>query len=138
MKTAVAYFSRTGHSKKIAEAIAASLQLKAFDVKAKPTLEAVDLLVLVGGIYAGASSPELKAYAESISKQQVRKVLLITSCTSNRQKQEMIRQILVKNGIEVVSNEFICQGNFLFFGIGHPNSEEIKAAVSFVKKYVTG
>lgn len=137
MKTAVVYFSRTGHSKKIAEAIAASLQLKAVDVKTKPTLEAVDLLVLVGGIYAGASSPELKAYAEGISKQQVRKVLLITSCTSNRQKQEMIRQILVKNGIEVVADEFVCRGNFLFFGLGHPNSEEINAAVSFAKKYVT-
>ena len=135
MKTAVVYFSRTGHSKKIAEAIAASLELKAIDVKTKPTLEAVDLLIMVGGIYGGASSPELKSYAESISKQQVRKVLLITSCVSKRQKQEMIRQILVKNGVEVVSDEFICQGNFLFFGIGHPNSEEIKAAGSFVKKY---
>jgi len=137
MKTAVVYFSRTNHSKKIAEAIATSLQLKAIDVKTKPTLEAVDLLIVVGGIYAGASSPELKEYAESISKQQVRKVLLITSCLSNRQKQDMIREILGKNGIEVAADEFVCRGNFLFFGLGHPNSEEIKAAVSFTKKYVT-
>ncbi len=137
MKTAVVYFSRTGHSKKIADAIANSLQLQAVDVKAKPLLEAVDLLVLVGGIYAGASSPEMIAYAESLGKQQVKKVLLITSCMSNRQKQDTIRQILVRNGIEVAADEFVCQGNFLFFGIGHPNSAELAAAVAFVKKYVT-
>ena len=47
MKTALLYATRTDHSKKIADAIAKSLQIKAQDVKTKPELQEVDLLFVV-------------------------------------------------------------------------------------------
>ena len=134
MKTALVYFSRTGHSKRIAKAIAEALQITALDVESEPLLDEVDLLFIVGGIYGGASSPELKAYAEGLSRSSVKKAALITSCLNRIHRQSMIREILTRKGIDVAPDEFVCRGSFLFFGLGHPSKEEIDAAVSFAKR----
>ncbi len=136
MKTALVYFSRTGHSKRIAKAIAEALQIAALDVKSEPVLNEVDLLFIVGGIYGGASSPELKAYAEGLSKSSVKKAALITSCLNRIHRQSMIREILTRKGIDVAPDEFVCKGSFLFFGLGHPSKEEIDAAISFARKAI--
>lgn len=134
MKTALIYVSKTGHSKKIAEAIATGLGIKGEDVKATPKLIDVDLLFIVGGIYGGQSLPELTDYIKTIDKSMVKKVALITSCVSKKSKQVLVRELLTSNDIEVVPDEFICQGNFLFFGLGHPNKKEIEDAVMFAKQ----
>lgn len=136
MKTALVYFSRTGHSKRIAKAIAEALQITPLDVKSEPVLDEVDLLFIVGGIYGGASSPELKAYAEGLSKSSVKKAALITSCLNRIHRQSMIREILTRKGIDVAPDEFVCRGSFLFFGLGHPSKEEIGAAISFARKAI--
>lgn len=136
MKTALVYFSRTGHSKRIAKAIAEALQIAALDVKSEPVLNEVDLLFIVGGIYGGASSPELKAYAEGLSKSSVKKAALITSCLNRIHRQSMIREILTRKGIDVAPDEFVCKGSFLFFGLGHPSKEEIDAAISFARRAI--
>ena len=136
MKTALVYFSRTGHSKRIAKAIAEALQITALDVKSQPVLDEVDLLFIVGGIYGGASSPELRAYAEGLSKRSVKKAALITSCLNRIHRQGMIREILTRKGIDVAPDEFVCRGSFLFFGLGHPSKEEIDAAISFARKAI--
>ena len=136
MKTALVYFSRTGHSKRIAKAIAEALQITALDAKSEPLLDEVDLLFIVGGIYGGASSPELKAYAEGLSKSYVKKAALITSCMNRIHRQSMIREILTRKGIDVAPDEFVCRGSFLFFGLGHPSKEEIDAAISFARKAI--
>lgn len=134
MKTALIYVSKTGHSKKIAEAIATGLGIKAEDVKTTPKLNDVDLLFIVGGIYGGQSLPELTDYIKTIDKNMVKKVALITSCVSKKSKQVVVRELLTSKDIEVVTDEFICQGNFLFFGLGHPNKKEIEDAVTFAKE----
>jgi len=136
MKTALIYISKTGHSSKIAKAISEELQIQADDVKTNPKLNNVDLLFIVGGIYGGQSMSELITYIKNIDKSMVKKVALITSCVSKKAKQDAVRELLVKNNIEVLTNEFICQGNFLFIGLGHPNKTDIDNAVSYAKKEV--
>ncbi len=62
---------------------------------------------------------------------------LITSCLSKKQRQDMIRDILIGNKIEVVAEEFICRGNLLFIGFGHPNKDDINDAISFAQKVIS-
>ena len=59
MNTAVLFRSMTGHSKKIANAVAAELGVEALNIKNKPVLQNIDLLFIAGGIYSGKSLPEL-------------------------------------------------------------------------------
>jgi flavodoxin len=133
MKTAVIYLTKTGHSKKIAEAVAAALSINAQDIKTEPELSDVDLLFIVGGIYASKSDPKMIAYIKKIDGSMVRKAALITSCASNRIKQDMVRKALGSNNIEVLADELICKGSLLFLRPGQPNITEIGKAVSYAK-----
>lgn len=134
MNTSVIYFSKTGHSKKLAEAIGKELEIPVTNINTNGKIKEADLLFVVGGIYAGKSAPEMIKYISSLDNSQVKRVALITSCTSKTTKQDMIREILEKKGIDVLSDEFVCQGSFLFFGLGHPSTADIEKAVSFAKE----
>ena len=135
MKIGLVYATKTNHSKKIADSIGAALNITAENTASNPKLEDVDLLFLVGGIYASKSLPEMINYVRSLDLSKVKQVALVTSCVSKRIPQAEVRELLTGNGIKVV-DEFICQGNFLFFGMGHPNTGDIEAAVGFAQKTV--
>ena len=134
MNKVVIYASMTGHSKKIALAIANELGIEAYNVKNKPILEDIDLLFIVGGIYGGNSSPNLIEYLNNdIKAEHIKKVALLTSSASKKAKQTDTRDILTKKGINVLEEEFTCKGAFLLIGLGHPNKGEIADAVEFAK-----
>jgi len=133
MKIAVIYYSKTGHSRKIAKAVAGGLWVQAQSLSEKPVLSGVDLLFVVGGIYSGKSDPQLLNYLATLSRNQVKRAALITSSMS-KSRQDMVRNALSNNGIEVVSDEYVLQGSFLFFGLGHPSVLEIAGAIAFAKK----
>ncbi len=126
----IIYATKTRHSQKIAEAIGDALGVQADNFTSGPVLKDVDLLFIVGGIYGGASLPAFLQYVHTLDKAMVKKAVLVTSCASKKQGQDGIRKILLEKGIPV-TNEFICQGSFLFMGMGHPNKKDIQAALNF-------
>ena len=67
----ILYMTKTGHSRKIAHAIADALELEALDAKSSPDLHNTDLLIVVGGIYGGRSNPELVEYVKKIDSSMV-------------------------------------------------------------------
>lgn len=136
MNTAIIYRSMTGHSKKIAHAIAAELKLTAQDIKAKPQLSDVDLLFIVGGVYSGKSLPDMAEYVKTLNTGKVKTAVLITSSASDKKGQNELRELLTAGGIEVAKEEYRCRGNFLFLKLGHPNKNEIAEAVAFAKKQI--
>lgn len=133
MNVKVVYATKTKHSKKLAEAIASKLQIKAQNISEHPVLEDVDLLFIAGGIYAGESLPEMISFVKELDNSKVKNVVLITSCTSKTTGQATVRKILNEKNIDVM-DEFICQGSFLFFGFGHPNRADIHDAVEFSRR----
>ncbi|MBF7095706.1 flavodoxin domain-containing protein [Alkalibacter mobilis] len=134
MKTNVVFYSKTGHSRKIAEAIGKELNVTPKSIKPELQLEETDLLFLVGGIYGGKCSPEIVQFASELTNNKIVNAVLVTSCMSNKQGQDEVRKTLEKNGINVFKNEYICKGSFLFFGMGHPSIEEVENAALFAKR----
>jgi len=134
MKIAVIYRSMTGHSRKIARAVAAELGVEAKDVKKSPSIKSVDLLLVVGGIYSGKSLPEMTDFLSSLDHSGVKKAVLITSSLSRKVGQDGVRAILSGKGIAVDTEELHLIGNFLFLKMGHPNKREIAEAVDFARK----
>lgn len=130
----VIYCTKTGHSRKIARAIAEELEVQAEDIKTGPVLKDVDLLFIVGGIYGGKSDPAMLGYLKNIDGSMVKKAALITSCVSKKHKQDMVRELLVNKQIEVVADEFLCRGSFLFIGLGHPDESDLNQAVAYAAK----
>ncbi|NLD60027.1 MAG: hypothetical protein GX647_10275 [Clostridiales bacterium] len=125
----IVFATRTGHSKKLAEAIGRALNIRAESVASKPDIKDVDLLFIVGGIYGGNSMPELLSLVDRLGGG-VGSVALVTSCASKKQRQEAVRKRLEQKGIPVV-DEMVCRGSFLFLGIGHPNDADLAEAERF-------
>ena len=134
----VVYATKTKHSKKLAEAIGKALNVTAVDVKTSPVPRAAELLFLVGGIYAGKSSPELIRYVEGLDVNQVKKVVLVTSSASvASRKQPEVYSLLTEKGVEVLE-EISCPGSFLWLSFGHPNTADLEEASARAKKIAAG
>lgn len=133
MKATVIYFTKTGHSRKLANAIATELQTKALDISKNPSLEPTECLYIVGGIYGGQSLPEMLEYVKAIKPKVTTNVVLVTSSVGNQQKQTEVAKILEENGIMVIE-ELLCQGSFLFFKMGHPNKKDIADLINQIKQ----
>ncbi len=136
MKCKVLYMTKTGHSRKIAMEVATALGLEAVDAKSDPDLRGIDLLVVVGGIYAGRSNPELVSYIGKLEKNAFGQAVLVTSCASKKFFQKEVRAAMVERGIEVFPEEFVCRGNFLFMGWGHPDAKDFAEATAFVDRVI--
>ncbi|HCL04356.1 MAG TPA: hypothetical protein DHW61_18430 [Lachnoclostridium phytofermentans] len=135
-KVKIVYATKTRHSKKIALALAKALNVQAEDVVSKPNLGTADLLFIVGGIYGGTSLPGLIEFAENLNKENIKKVVFITSSVKKTQGQDAVRKILEEKEISVV-DEIHCQGSFLFMKFGHPNNIDIRETIEASMKILT-
>lgn len=134
MKKEIIYCTMTGHSKKIANAIGKELNITPKNVLDSPTLQDVDILFIVGGIYDKKSSPKLIEYLNGVSKENIKKVFLITSSCYGKTGASEVRELLSKKGIKVSDKEFTCRGGFLFFYMFRPNKNDLNSAIDFAKR----
>lgn len=107
---AVRYFSKSGNTKKIAEAIAEGAGVKAVSITEEPVLsDPVDILFLGGAPYANIMAPELRKYAEDLKAEQVKKVVLFTTSNWSRRTVKALKKILEQKGIPVAQDHFYAQ-----------------------------
>jgi len=105
--TAVRYLSKTGNTKKIAEAIAEGAGVEAISITDQPVLsEHVDILFLGGAPYANIMAPELRSYAEDLSPKVVDKVVLFTTSNWSHRTVYALKKILTEKGIAVEAKHF--------------------------------
>jgi beta-lactamase regulating signal transducer with metallopeptidase domain len=52
-----------------------------------------------------------------------------------KQGQERVRKLLLERNIDVV-DEMICQGGFLFVGLGHPNQTDINEVIGYANRMI--
>ena len=109
MNIAVRYCSKTkfGNTRRIAEAIADGIGVKAVSIDDEPKLqEKVDILFLGGAPYANIMAPELKAYAEDIDPKMVSEVTLFTTSNWSKRTVLALKKMLKGKGISVCEDYF--------------------------------
>ena len=74
MRYAVRYYTKTGNTKRLAEAIAGELGVEALPIN-EPLREQVDILFLGNSYYAFDIDPEVKAFVGSLDKEMVGKIV---------------------------------------------------------------
>ena len=136
MKIAVIYATKTKHSKKLAEAVGSFLNVEAQNIYGNPALNDIGLLFIAGGIYGGASLPELLDYLKKLNPPLPGCAALITSCASGRQRQTAVRCILEGKGIKVI-DEFVCKGSIMFVSMNHPDAGDLKDSAEFAQKIMS-
>jgi flavodoxin len=128
----VVYYSLTGNTRKVADAIASELGVEAKNIRTVDTV-AQDAFIFLGSGYYGAVL--VKDIADFIDRNglQGRKVALFGTSGFGWEKELSImeRQISGK-GVKVVGR-FNCFGRFAAVKRGHPDAEELEQARSFAR-----
>ena len=107
MNIAVRYLSKSGNTKKIAEAIAEGAGTDAVSITDEPTLfEYADILFLGGAPYANVMAPELRRYAENLTPEKIGKVVLFTTSNWSHRTVKGLQKILASKGTAVADEHF--------------------------------
>jgi len=134
MKFAVRYYTKTGNTKRLAEAIAKELGVEALPIS-EPINEETEILFLGNSYYAFNIDPEVKKFVSSLSKDKVGKIVNFGSAAMLNSTYKKVKAEADKAGIPMDENEFHCKGEFKGIHKGRPNEEDIKAAIEFAKRY---
>ena len=134
MTYAVRYYTKTGNTKKLAEAIAKELGVEALPIS-EPVNEKVDLLFLGNSYYAFNIDPQVRAFVASLDRAKIGKIVHFGSAAMLNSTYKKVKAEADKVGIPMDEKEFHCKGEFKGLRKGRPNEEDIQAAVQFARQY---
>ena len=137
MKIAVRYYTKTGNTKRLAEAVAEAVGAEALPLSA-PVEEAVDLLFLGNSYYAFSIDPEVRDFVSSLDSGKVGRIVNFGSAAMLNSTYKKVKAEADKVGIPMDEREFHCRGEFNGLHKGRPNEEDLKAAAAFARKIAEG
>ena len=135
MKAAVRYYTKTGNTKRLAEAVAGVVGTEALPISS-PITEPVDILFLGNSYYAFSIDPEVRSFIRSLDKNKVGKIVNFGSAAMLNSTYKKVKAEADKAGIPIDEREFHCRGEFKGIHKGRPNEEDLKAAAEFAGKIV--
>lgn len=132
MRFAVRYYTKTGNTKKLAEAVAAALGVEALPIS-EPIKEPVDVLLLGNSYYAFSIDPEVRSFIRALDKTKVGRIANFGSAAMLNSTYKKVKAEAEKVGIPMVEKEFHCRGEFKGLHKGRPNAEDLAAAADFAR-----
>ena len=135
MKIAVRYYTKTGNTKRLAEAVAGAVGAEALPIS-NPITEPVDILFLGNSYYAFSIDPEVREFIKSLDKDKVGRIVNFDSAAMLNSTWKKVKAEAEKVGIPMDEREFHCKGEFKGIHKGRPNEKDLKAAAEFARKIV--
>ena len=135
MKAAVRYYTKTGNTRRLAEAVAEAIGVEALPLSA-PIEEPVDVLFLGNSYYAFSIDPEVREFVQKLDKSKVGRIVNFGSAAMLNSTYRKVKAEADKVGIPMDEREFHCRGEFKGVHKGRPNAEDLKAAAEFAKAIV--
>lgn len=132
MTIAVRYHSRSGNTKKVAEAIGKAVGVKA-ETCSISLDNPVDILFIGGAVYAGGVDSSLHTFIHSLDKSKVSEAVIFSTAALKPSAYSTIKKLLEQKGIKVSDKEFHCRGQFTVIHRGRPNDADLKMAAGFAK-----
>lgn len=128
MQAAVRYYSRSGNTKLVAEAIAKALGVSAVSVDRPEAAltERADVLFIGGALYAYGLDRHLKEYLGSLDRNKVGKAVVFSTSWISRHSIDLIRKALEEKGIPVAEETFYVKNR--------PNTAQMQEAADFARK----
>ena len=132
MKTAVRYYTKTGNTKRLAEAIAEAVAAEALPISS-PITEPVDVLFLGNSYYAFTIDPEVRDFVRKLDRNKVGRIVNFGSAALLNSTYKRVKAEADKAGIAMDEREFHCRGEFKGIHKGKPDEADMKAAKAFAK-----
>ncbi len=133
MMVAIRYDSKTGNTKKLAQAIGEALHVPALTVD-QPLPGHVDLLFLGSSVYAAGASPEVKQFISGLEKGNVDRVACFSTAALLPSTYGQVSRLLRQRGIPVDSREFHCRGQYHMLHKGKPDGADLENVRKFAKE----
>jgi len=127
----VLYFTRSGKTKHIADAIAQAIGVTAEPVE-KATLKENTFLFLGSGCYGGKPGKQMLAFITN--NDFISKTVALFGTGGGEGKELMEMESVLKAKHATVRGKFSCKGQFMVFSRGRPNRDDEHNAKVFAKK----
>jgi len=134
MKIAIRYYTKTGNTKKLAEAIASAIDVEAKTVD-EPLSEDVDILFLGSAVYAAGIDSKVKEFIKNINVN-VGEVVNFSSAALIESTYKQVKSEVEAKCLKMSEDEFHCRGAFKFVHRGRPNDEDLKDVQEFAKRII--
>ena len=135
MNVAVRYFTRTGNTKKLAEAISEVLGVKAETTDA-PLSEKTDILFLGSSVYAAGVDDKVKEFLKA-NKDNIGTLVNFSTAALLPSTYNQVKKLAEALSVEVSDKEFHCRGSFAMLHKDRPNTTDIEAVKAFAKGIVS-
>lgn len=130
MHIEVRYFTRSGNTKRLADAIGGAVSVAAKPISESLSVQ-VDLLFLGGSVYAGGIDSALKAFIDGLTPAMVKKVAVFSTAAVVESAYKQMKKQLDAKGISVINKEFHCRGSFTVMHRNRPNANDLENAANF-------
>lgn len=127
---AVRYYSKSGNTKLLAEAIgkgAGVIPISVDEDSAKIT-EDIDVLFIGGALYAYGLDKVMNEYLAGIDGSKVKKAVVFSTSWISKHSIDLIKKALVEKGIEVADETCYVRNK--------PNEKQMAEAEAFAKKFI--
>lgn len=135
MKIAVRYYTKTGNTRRLAEAVAKAVGVEAQPISV-PVTEPVDILFLGNSYYAFTIDPEVRDFVRGLDQSKVGKIVNFGSAAMLNSTYRKVKAEADKAGIPMDEREFHCKGEFKGVHKGKPDESDLKAAAEFARKII--
>ena len=134
MRIDVRYYTRNGHTKKLADAIANAVGAEAKTVD-QPLEKYADVVFLGASVYAGKPDAAVVKFLSDNAKN-IGKIVVFGSACTSKSTYTAIKAAAADCGVKTAEMFFHCKGEFLFLNKGRPNDQDCADAAEFAKKQV--
>lgn len=134
MKIAVRYYTRSGNTKKLAEAIANSVSVEAKDVSVDLE-EKADVLFLGCSYYAFDVDAAVKAFIVK-NKDNIGKIVCFGTSAMMKSMIKPVKKVAATVNVTVADEDFHCRGQFAKVHKGRPNEDDMRQAAEFAKRFI--
>ena len=133
-KIAVRYYTRSGNTKKLAQAIAEAVSAQAKDVSTALE-ERVDILFLGCSYYAFDVDEAVKKFIAN-NKENIGKIVCFGTSAMMKSMIKPVTKVARTVNVTVEDKDFHCRGQFGKIHKGRPNEEDLTKAAEFARRYV--
>ena len=134
MKVAVRYYTQTGNTKKLAEAIAEEAGTEAKSIAA-PLEEDVDILFLCNSVYWAGADGKVKQFLKSPGAK-IGKLVNVSSAALIESTYGQIKKLAAAENIPLSDREFHCKGSFKALHKGKPDDGDLCAVRQFAREVI--
>jgi len=135
MNFEVRYLSKSGNTKKIADAIAKTAGSRSLTIE-HAVVKETDILFLGAAVYWTGVDSKMKAFINNLDSK-VKKVVVFSTASFVTSAYPDMKKLLEKKNLTVAEQEFHCKGKFKMIHAEHPNVTDIEEAIKFTKSILS-